>query len=46
MSANQAKLAHQLIVVTNIFLRPVDEHEEKAHTRHPIGRAVIEAVRR
>ena len=45
MSADQAKFAHQLILVTNPFLRPVDEREEKTHTRHPIGKAVNKAVR-
>ena len=44
MSADQTKLAHQLILVTNAFLRPVDEREEKTHAHYPIGRAVSEAV--
>ena len=45
MSADQAKLAHQLIAVTNVFLRPVDHHEMKAHAYHPISRAVSEMVK-
>ena len=46
MSAGQAKLAHQFLLVINIFLPPVDEYEERAHARHLIGRAVSKAVRR
>ena len=46
MSANQAKLMHQLILVTNAFLCPVDKHKEKVHTCHPILRAVSEKVKR
>ena len=45
MSADQAKLAHQLILVTNAFLYPVDKREEKTHAHYPIGKAVGEAVR-
>ena len=45
MSADQAKLAHQLILIINAFLRPVNEREKKAHTCHLIDRAVSEAIR-
>ena len=45
MNADQAKLAYQLILITNTFLRPVDEHEEKTHVRHPIGRAMSKVIR-
>ena len=31
MNANQAKLAHHFILVTNAFLRPVDKCKEKTH---------------
>ena len=46
MSADKAKLAHQLILVTITFLRQMNERKEKAHVCHPIGRAVSKAVRR
>ena len=46
MSIDQAKLAYQLILVINTFLRPVDERKEKAHTCYAIGKAVSKAVRR
>ena len=45
MSADQVKLTHQLILVSNVFLHLVDEREEKVYTRHLIGRVVSEAVR-
>ena len=45
MSADQAKFAHQLILVTSAFLHLMDDRKKKAHARHPIGRAISEAVR-
>ena len=46
MNADQAKLAHQLILVTNTFLHQVDKRKEKVYACHPIGKAVSEVVRR
>ena len=46
MSADQAKFAHQLILVTSAFLRLVDEREKKTHACHPLGKAVSKPVRR
>ena len=45
MSANQAKFAHQLILVLNAFLHLVDKRKEKAHACHLIGKAVSEVVK-
>ena len=46
MSADQAKLAHELILVTSAFLRPVDKLDKKAYICHRIGKAMNEAVKR
>ena len=46
MGADQAKLAHKLILVTNVFLRLVDEREEKTHTCYSIGKAINKAIKR
>ena len=44
MSADQSKLAHQLILVINAFLYPLDKREEKAYACHPISKAVSKTV--
>ena len=46
MSVNQTKLAHQLIIVINAFLGPLNERKEKAHAYYLISRAVSEAIKR
>ena len=46
MSTDQGKLAYQLILVTNAFLRPVNEYEEKGYTCHTIRRVVSKAVQK
>ena len=47
MNVDQAaKLAHQFILVINVFIRLVNKHKEKAHTCHPIGKAMSGVVRK
>ena len=45
MSADQAKLVHQFILVPNAFLHSVDERKEKVHACYPIGRAMSKVIR-
>ena len=45
MSADQAKLVYQLILVTIAFLHPINERQEKTYTCYLIGRAVSEVVK-
>ena len=45
MSANQTKLAHQLILVTNAFLHPINKREEKTYAHHPFSQGVSKATR-
>ena len=46
MSINQAKLTHQLILVTNVFLRLINKRKKKAHVDYSIAKAVSETVRK
>ena len=45
MSADSAKLAYQLILLTNTFLRLIDEFDKKTYTCHLIDKAVSKAVK-
>ena len=46
MNADQVKLAHQLILVTNVFLFLIDKHKKKTYACHSTSRAISEAVKR
>lgn len=44
MSVDQGKLVHQLIIVTNAFLRLINKREEKVYACHPIGTPMSEVI--
>ena len=47
MSVDQvAKLAHQLLLFTNVFLNPVVEREEKTYTCHTTRQIANKAVKK
>ena len=46
MYVNQTKLMHQLILITNTFLRLIDKYKKKTHACHPIGKGINKAVKK
>ena len=45
MNIDYIKFEQQLILVSNIFLRLVDEHKEKVHVCYPSDKAVSEMIK-